>query len=90
MYLHPTLQTQPVILDRRFRITIVAVDPSFRVLKLGRHGLAFNGALEVPELHFHVYNASTAYGTAVRSLHVLVIAAMMDAVATPHEDDGLR
>ena len=88
--LHGAFQAQPVILYYRLDVAVVAVYPGFGVLKMRRHGLALNGSLQVSELHFHVDDASAAYRTPIRTLHVFVVAAMMDAVATPHEDNSLR
>lgn len=78
-----------MVFDRRFYVAVIAVDPSFCVLKLGRHRLTFDRTLKMPELHFHVNYATAADRTTVRSFHMLVIASMMDAMATTHEDDSL-
>lgn len=79
-----------MILDRRFCVAVVAVHRSFGISKLSRHWLAFDGVLQLPELHFHIDDTSAANGTAVRSFHVLVVASMVDTMATSHEDDSLR
>lgn len=78
-----------MVLDQRLCITVVAINPSLCILKLGRHWLTFNGTLKVPELHFHVDYATAADGTTVRPFHMLVVASMMDAMATTHEDNRL-
>lgn len=52
--------------------------------------MAFDGAVEVAELHFHVDDAAAADGAAVGSFHVLVVAEVVDAVPAAHEDDRLR
>lgn len=77
-------------LDRAFLVAVVTVDPGFGVLEFGRHGLALDGTLQMPELHFHVDNTPTADGATIRSFHMLVVTAMVDAMATSHEDDSLR
>lgn len=79
-----------MVLDGRSLITVVAVDRGFGGLEFGRHGLAFDGTFQVSELHFHVDDAPAADGTTIRSFHVFVVAAMMDTVATSHEDNSLR
>lgn len=89
LYLHAALQAQPVVLDRSLSTAVVAVDPGVGVLELRRHGLTFDGAVEVAELHFHVHDAAAADRTAVGALHMLIIAEMVDAVPAPHKDDRL-
>lgn len=78
-----------MVLDRSLSTAVVAIDPGVGVLELRRHGLTFDGAVEVAELHFHVDDAAAADRTAVGALHVLVVAEMVDAVPAPHEDDRL-
>ena len=63
--LHGTLQAQPMIFHSSFGAAVIAVNKSFRILKLRRHRLSFNTALEVPKLHLHVNNAPATYRTAI-------------------------
>ena len=78
-----------MVFDGSLGAAVVAVDPGVCVLELGGHGLAFDGAVEVAELHFHVDDAAAADGATVGSFHVLVVAEVVDAMAAAHKDDGL-
>ncbi len=79
-----------MILDHRFRTTIVAIDPGLGILEFDRHRLSLNCSFQMSELHFHVHDASTTYRASIRVLHVLIVTKMMDTVATTHEHNGLR
>ena len=78
-----------MILDRGLCGAVVAVYQSFRILELGRHRLTLNQTFKVLELHLHVLHTPTADGTSVSLFHMLVIAQVVDTMATAHEDDGL-
>ncbi len=69
--------------------TIVAVHQGLSIAESCRHGLAVDGAIQVAERSLHVYHALAAQGTAVRALHVFVVAFVMDAVSARHEDHRL-
>lgn len=89
MYLHSTLQAQPVVFDGSLGRAVVTIDPGDCVLELWGHGLAFDAAVELAELHLHVDNAAATDGAAVGSFHVLVVAEVVNAVAAAHENNGL-
>lgn len=78
-----------MILDRRFSIAVIAIDPCSYVLELWRHWLAFNRLLQSPELNVHVDQTSAANRTAIGRLHILMVTIMVNAVPTSHEDDHL-
>lgn len=78
-----------MVFDRSLCAAIIAIYPSFRVLKLWWHRLSFNGTLQVPKLPFHVDNASTANRAFVGAFHVFIIASMMYAVTALHEYHSL-
>ena len=69
---------------------VIATDEGLGISELLRHGLGLDSAFKAGKLPFHVDNGATADRATVGGVHVLVIAAVMDAVATAHEDDGLR
>ena len=48
--------------------------------------MTLNRTIQIAELCFHVDGASTTYGAFVGGFEVLVVAALMDAVTTRHED----
>lgn len=75
---------KPVVLDRRLGRAIVALDNRSRICKLLWHGLAFNCLRQFLPLQVHAHGALLAYGTFVRSLHVEVVAAFVQIMATGH------
>ena len=75
-----------MILDATFGTAVVAIHQCLGVLELRRHWLALNCPVEFAELDLHVDDAPTADGTLVGRLHVVVVALMVDAVTTLHED----
>lgn len=78
-----------MILDGRLCTAIVAIHEGFGVLEFWRHGLRFNGSFQVSELPFHVDYTPAADRTPVGTFLMFVIAPMMYAVATRHENYGL-
>ena len=78
-----------MILYRSLGTAVVAIDPGFGVLEFFRHGLCLDGAGQAGELKFHVDDRAAADGAAVGGLHVLIVAAVMNAVAAAHEDHCL-
>ena len=78
-----------MVLDRRLRAAIIAINPSLGILKFWWHRLCFNRSLQVLELPLHVDNTSAADWTFVGIFHVFAITSMMDTVTTFHEHHSL-
>ncbi len=56
---HRTAAPEPVILHHCLCATIIAINPSFRVLEFWRHRLGFDALSQSQERAFHVEHAST-------------------------------
>ena len=84
--LHGTLESNPVVLDKRFRTAVIAEYPGFCVSELGGHGLGFNIKVVLSESYLHVDHAFAAYWTLERILHMFLPTHVVNTVTTPHEN----
>lgn len=88
-FLHVTLQSQPVVLDRCPCTAVIAHNQCFGVFEMRRHRLAVNIGLQLSERQLHVCETLIANGATVRRFHMKVVTLMMNAVTTLHENHGL-
>ena len=79
-----------MILHACLGTTIITIDPGLGIFELWWHGLSVNRTIELLELHLHVDHASAAYRAPIGILHVFVVAQVMNAMTTRHEDHSLR
>ncbi len=85
-----TFEAKPVISHAGFGIAVVTIDQGLRVPKFFGHGLCFDSAFEAGELPFHVDYRTITDRAAVGGLHMFMVAAMMNAMTTTHENYSLR
>ena len=86
---YPAFETEPVVVGCALCRAIVAEHDSLGILIFIGHGLIPDGYINVPELCLHVDNALAADGALVRPLEVFVVALLMYAMSTCHENNGL-
>ena len=79
-----------MVFNSGFRTAIVAIYQGSRVYKFFWHGLCLDSTLKPAELPFHIDNTSTTYRASVRAFHVFIVASMVYAMATSHENHCLR
>jgi hypothetical protein len=78
-----------MIPDNRFGATVIARNERFRVSKLDRHGLTFDGAIQVSEPSFHICYTLAADRTSIGCLRILTIAFLVNAMPAPHKNNCL-
>ena len=86
---NPALETKPVIVRCALCRTVIAENDGLGILILVRHRLVSDGYVDVAELRLHIDNALATDRAFIRSLQIFVIAFLVYAMTTSHEDNGL-